>query len=125
MIKPKKSSARCTNINNDTRSRNSDLGFPTHDLYVQPRPKTSFETLPNPSNSRSLARNSRGNVFHSNVNGYDKNGNGFQSRNGNGFIHNGNGFKSSGSKHVVNNGNGINNQYNNAWSDSHVIRRSM
>ena len=110
MMKPKKSNTRCTNINDrETRSRSSDLSFPTQDLYVEPRPRTSLDGLPARSDSRNGFRNSRTNGSTSN---------------GNGSVHNVNGFKSSTNKQLVNNRNGSN-QFHNAWSESHMIRRSM
>jgi hypothetical protein len=35
-----------------------------------------------------------------------------------------NGFKNRSSQHLINNRNGLN-QFHNAWSESHMIRRSM
>ena len=113
MMKPKRNNTRCSNVSNerDSRSR-SDMSFQTQDLYVEPRPKTSLDILP-PHNFRSGSRH-----------GYGKSGN-FTLHNGNGFskdvngtVHNVNGYKNG------NNSNSLS-QFHNAWSDSHVIKRSM
>ena len=120
MMKPKRSNTRCSNISNDrdSRSRASDMGFPTQDLYVEPRPKTSLDTLP-PPHFRTGSRNGFGKTGNFTLN----NGNGF-SKDINGIVHNVNGYKNSGSKHLGNNRNGLN-QFQNAWSESQVMRRSM